>query len=77
MGTEALDINKFEYINEREVSRITGLAVQTLRNYRQLGKGPPYSKIGRSVRYSVEDIRQFMESNRIDPREYNQETCQS
>jgi predicted DNA-binding transcriptional regulator AlpA len=55
-----------KYIDEKEVSRITGLALPTLRNYRHLGKGPKYSKIGRCVRYSLDDVIAFMESCKVD-----------
>jgi predicted DNA-binding transcriptional regulator AlpA len=51
-----------KYIDEKEVSRITGLALPTLRNYRHLGKGPKYSKIGRSL----DDVIAFMESCKVD-----------
>jgi hypothetical protein len=52
-------------IGEREVAKITGLAVQTLRNYRFQRKGFPYSKVGGSVRYRLDDILGFMESHKI------------
>ena len=39
------------FINENHVAGITGLSVQTLRNWRFLGRGIPYVKIGRYVRY--------------------------
>lgn len=53
------------YVSEREVSRITGLAIQTLRNWRFRGEGIPYSKIGRSVRYLLSDVYSFMENHRV------------
>lgn len=56
------------YVNEQEVSRITGLAVQTLRNYRYLGTGPVFLKVGRAIRYKIEDIITYMEKQRIEPR---------
>lgn len=54
-----------KYIDEKEVSRITGLALPTLRNDRCTKRRLAYIKIGRSVRYSLEDVVQFMESHRI------------
>jgi predicted DNA-binding transcriptional regulator AlpA len=57
------------FINENEVSGITGLSVQTLRNWRFQGKGIPYVKAGRSVRYQYQDVIAFMENRRILPRE--------
>ena len=53
------------YINDVEVSKITGRAVQSLRNDRQKRIGIPYSKIGRSVRYSLDDVIDFMEARKI------------
>ena len=53
------------YVNETEVARITGRKVQTLRNDRYLGRGIPYIKLGKSVRYSLGDIETFMESRKV------------
>ena len=47
---------------------MTGRAVQTLRNDRCKCKGIPYSKIGASIRYKVEDVVAFMEGHRIIPK---------
>lgn len=55
------------YLNERAVSQITGRALQTLRNDRFNGRGIPYTKFSRSVRYSLADVVQFMESRKIIP----------
>jgi len=60
---------QIRYLKEREVSEITNLALPTLRNYRVLGKGPDYLKVGRSVRYRFDDVIRFMERNRIEARE--------
>ena len=56
------------YVDENKVSKITGRAVQTLRNDRFLRKGIPYFKVGRSVRYDLQEVIDFMESRRIDTR---------
>jgi len=53
------------YISEDEAARITGFAVQTLRNNRFKGLGFPYYKIGRSVRYKVKDIIEYMENFKV------------
>ena len=58
------------FINENEVSVITGLSVQTLRNWRFQGKGISYIKAGsRAVRYKLDDVLSFMEERKITPRE--------
>lgn len=59
---------KKQFLNEREVSLITGKALSTLRNARSKRTGIPYSKDGRSVRYYIEDIYEYMGSCRIQTR---------
>ena len=54
-----------KYLTEQEVAEVTGLGVQTLRNYRFQKRGFPYCKFGRSVRYKVDDILAYMESHKI------------
>ena len=66
-----MEENTDRYLNEHEVSKITGRAVQTLRNDRMNCRGFPYVKIGRSVRYSLNDILDFMEARKVIP--YNSE----
>ena len=54
------------YPEENTTSRITGRALPTLRNDRHNRRGIPYHKIGRSVRYSLRDIFQYMEKRKIE-----------
>jgi hypothetical protein len=54
-----------QYIDEREVSKITGRALSTLRNDRYMGRGFPYCKIGKSVRYLLDDVLAYVEAGRI------------
>ena len=54
-----------KWVRERTVSDITGYSVQTLRNWRFLGKGPSYSKIGKSVRYKISDVYEFLEKRKV------------
>jgi predicted DNA-binding transcriptional regulator AlpA len=54
------------YIDEKEVSRITGRALPTLRNDRFNKQGIAFCKLGRSVRYNLADVLEFMESRKID-----------
>jgi len=54
------------YLNEFEVSAITGRAVSTLRNDRHLRRGLPYLKVSqRSIRYRTPDVMNFMEARPI------------
>jgi len=56
-----------EFLTEEDVSKLTKLSLQTLRNNRSTGKGFPYIKIGRSVRYKKSDVLQFMEDHKVIP----------
>ncbi|MBN2178231.1 MAG: helix-turn-helix domain-containing protein [Deltaproteobacteria bacterium] len=53
------------WVNENEASMITGVSVQTLRNWRSQGKAFNYTKVGRSVRYAVNDLHDYMEAHKI------------
>ena len=57
-----------KYINEVQVFEMTDIAVQTLRNHRFQGRGIPYYKIGRSIRYRLDDVIAFMEGHKIQTR---------
>lgn len=62
----ANDLLNKPFLNEFEVSAITGRAVATLRNDRHLRRGIPYLKISkRSIRYRTPDVLNFMESNPV------------
>ena len=54
-----------QYINEVNVSDMTGMSVATLRNHRWLGKGIPYIKIGRTVRYQESEVLEYLENLRV------------
>jgi len=56
-----------QIIDEHEAAKILNKSVQTLRNDRHLRKGSPYLKLGRSVRYRVDDLLDYLEKCRIDP----------
>lgn len=53
------------YINEKEVAELTGLSLSTLRNSRCQGTLFAYYKVGKSVRYSMDEIKDYMEAHRI------------
>lgn len=55
-----------KYIDEKQVSEMIGRALQTLRNDRHHNCGIPYIKNGRSVRYNLQEVINYMESHRIE-----------
>lgn len=65
--TPSSDLKSNRYVTEHEVAELTGIAVQSLRNHRSIGRGFPYRKYGKSVRYFLPEILAIMESHRIDP----------
>ncbi len=54
-----------ELVDETRISQITKRALSTLRNDRHNKRGIPYVKLGRSVRYSLADVRAYLESRKI------------
>lgn len=55
--------NDIMYIDETQLSDLTGIAVKTLQGMRCKGGGFPYIKIGRLVRYDIEKVKDFMNKN--------------
>ena len=53
------------YLTEKEVAAITGLSLSTIQKMRSHCRGIPYVKIGKSVRYVLEDVQAFMEAHRV------------
>lgn len=56
-----------KFLKEIEVSELTGIALSTLRNNRSKGRGIPYVKIGRSVRYEEGDVLAELRARKIRP----------
>ena len=54
------------WLTEKQVATMTNMCIQTLRNDRHRRKGIPYYKMGRMVRYKLEDVCEFMEARRIE-----------
>lgn len=60
-------------LNEDQAAEFLGLSRASLRIARSTGNrenrfpAPPYFKIGRAVRYSLNDLTAYRESFRIDP----------
>ena len=65
-GKEEKSPNKNNLLDEAEVAEHCNIATATLRNWRCLGTGPAYLKLGkRSVRYRREDVDAFIASGLI------------
>ena len=57
-------------LNEHQAARFLNLSVTTLRNWRHLRRGVPYIRVGRSVRYCIEDLERYIETRKIDPEKH-------
>lgn len=54
--------------NDTQAAKYLGLnSAQTLRNWRFLGKGPAYCRLGRRIVYLQEDLDRFLQAGRVDP----------
>lgn len=78
MSNERVSIDDFrpsDMVTEKQTAQIIGMSVQFLRQSRMDGhranrtSGPPYHKIGRSVRYKVGDLIAWIERHRVEPNE--------
>ena len=53
-------------VKDTVAARFMGLSVQTLRNWRSKGIGPSYIKIGKTVRYDVAELENFIDRHRVE-----------
>ncbi len=49
-------------LNQKQVAEILGKSTAWLERMRWKGGGPPFRKFGRHVRYSLDDLIQWIES---------------
>ncbi len=61
-----------ELLTAEEVSKLTGLSVETLAQWRSQKRNIPYLKIGRLIRYSQRDVQVWLDSCRVSVNERRQ-----
>lgn len=68
MSTATLD-SPPRFLTTEEVATLTGIAVQTLHNWRSTRRsGPPWLKLsGKLVRYEREALEKWLQERTIDP----------
>nr|WP_281722287.1 helix-turn-helix domain-containing protein [Nitrosomonas nitrosa] len=54
-----------EYVSPSEASALTSIPLKTLEAMRSKRIGPPFVKIGSSVRYPLGDLRAWMQSRLV------------
>jgi len=63
----SLTTSATRWLDEKSVSELTQIPVETLRSWRTQRTNLPYSKIGRLVRYSEVAVTAYMESHQVRP----------
>lgn len=53
------------YLRTEAVAEMLDITVKSLAQDRYRGEGIPYVKIGKRVRYRLEDVHAFMEANTV------------
>ena len=57
------------YFTEREMAAFIGCKLQSLRNQRSRGQGPPFTKIGRAVKYPKGKALEYFAAKTVTPGE--------
>jgi len=65
----AVDVTPTPTVKEPAAARYIGLSRAYLRQGRALGRGPAFIRIGRSIRYRIQDLDAFLEHHRIATRD--------
>jgi Helix-turn-helix domain len=70
MRTERLPLNLDGYVTEGELAGLLGITVSTLKRWRRLRRGPPFTKFGDRLAYRREAFEEWLLScERVMPRE--------
>lgn len=54
-----------ELMDTKELAELLGLNEMTLYNWRREGKGPPYIRVGRRIRYKRADVDEWLQKERV------------
>lgn len=55
-----------ELLTTIEVAALLGLKPGTLENWRAVGKGPPFRRLGAAIRYAMADVRAWVEGQPLE-----------
>lgn len=65
MNTPTNDNQPTEYLDEKALCALLGISSVTATKWRAKGKGPPFIKLGRLVRYRRSDVDAWLRANTI------------
>lgn len=57
--------NQTDYLSTDQVAELLHMSTITLAAWRRDGKGPPFTRVGRWIRYARADIHAFMQAARV------------
>lgn len=69
------DIPEARYLSPKQAAAYLGFTVRQLECWRALGRGPKYCKCGRHVRYPLQAIEDWMQSQLRNPRQNGTEVA--
>ena len=56
-----------EWLSTAQCAALVGMTKDALANLRSRGSGPPYTKIGKTVRYPVDGVRAWLSKGLVKP----------
>ena len=54
-----------KYLTPVDVEEMLGVKQQTLAHWRSQGKGPQYIKVGKVIRYSLDELERWIQSHNV------------
>lgn len=57
------------FLDEKAVAKLLGLCPKTLNLWRLQRRGPAFIRCGRSIRYSMRDVRAWIDERTVRPEE--------
>jgi len=54
-----------QYLDTRSAARFLSVSEDTLRAWRSRKKGPAYTKVEGAVRYSINDLEEYLSAHRV------------
>lgn len=55
-----------QFLREADAAKWLSISRKTLANWRVLRQGPPFYKIGKAVRYRIEDLEAYITTSKKD-----------
>lgn len=56
-----------QLIAPEEVAAYLGISPDTINTFRKQGRGPRYTRVGKLVRYRLEDVEEWLARHTVDP----------